>query len=84
MLRDDLPLGEPCFKDDGRAFSLSPSIPPVSWSSVGWVGWVCLIDAGFLDSVGEGNGDANFDLFEAKGGSCFLVSTFSEPVSTSL
>lgn len=82
MPRDGLPLGEPWFKDDGCVFSLSPIVASVSWPSV--VGWTCLIDAGFLDSVGEGSGLASFDLFEAKGGSCFFVSILSEPVSTSL
>jgi hypothetical protein len=80
VLKDGLPLGEPCFIEEGRAFSLSPSVPLASFSSVGWM---CLIEAGFLVSVGEGNGDANFDPLLERG-SVLLVSSFREPVSTSL
>jgi hypothetical protein len=34
--------------------------------------------------VGEGNGDANFEPFEFKKESALFVSSFREPVSTSL
>lgn len=61
MLRDGLPLEEPCFNEDGRGFSLSLSIPPASFSSLDLV-W--LIEAGFFDSVGEGRGDVEPGPFD--------------------
>lgn len=78
MLREDLPLGEPCLREAGRVFSFSARVP-VPWFSS--VPWLFLTEVGCLVSVGEGNGEANFDLeLDSR---AFFVSSFKEPVSTS-